>query len=82
MLMSAFRFLVTQDNKIAAAEGDVELGLSADGSSIHEVYNCPPEAQIEDAAYLMTKGPIKEGMFRHNFADLASGGASCCGACS
>lgn len=80
--MSAFRLAITEDNKIMSVEGDLELGQAPNGITIHEVYNCPEEAQIEDAAYLLSKGPLKEGMFRHNFADLASGGASCCGACS
>ncbi len=80
--MTTFRFSVSKDNQIAAIESEIELGLASDGSSIHEVYNCPDQAQVEDAAYLISKGPLKEGQFRHNFADLASGGSSCCGACS
>lgn len=80
--MSVFRFTISPDNTISAIESEIELGMNKDGSSIHEVYNCPEQAQVEDAAYLIAKGPLKEGQYRHNFADLASGGSSCCGACS
>lgn len=80
--MNAFRFSISADNNIEIFEGEAELGQNGNGSAIHEIYNCPEQAQIEDAAYLIRKGPLKEGQYRHNFADLASGGASCCGACS
>lgn len=80
--MSVFRFSLTADNKVFGIESDIDLGPTVDGNIVHEVFNCPPEAQLEDAAYLIAKGPLKEGQYRHSFADLASGGSSCCGACS
>jgi len=80
--MTSFRFSVSADNKISGIESDIELGPAADGATIHEVFNCPDEAQFEDAAYLVSQGPLKADTYRHSFADLASGGSSCCGACS
>ncbi len=80
--MTDFRISISADNKVFGVESDIELGPRADGSVVHEVFNCPPEAQLEDAMYLLAKGPLKADMYRHSFADLASGGSSCCGACS
>ncbi|SCA57624.1 hypothetical protein MTBPR1_60137 [Candidatus Terasakiella magnetica] len=80
--MTSFYFSLAGDNQIAAVEADIELGQQADGSVVHEIFNCPAQAQIEDAAFLLVKGPLKEGSFRHSFVDLASGGSSCCGSCS
>ncbi|MDV7340697.1 hypothetical protein RYZ26_13915 [Terasakiella sp. A23] len=80
--MTTFRLSVSADNKISGIASDIELGPQPDGSAVHEIFNCPPEAQLEDATYLLAKGPLKTDSYRHSFADLASGGSSCCGACS
>jgi len=80
--MSVYRFTITPDNTVTTADASAELGKQADGGFVHEVFNCPQEAQIEDAAYLVAQAELTNGEYRHNFADLASGGTSCCGCCS
>lgn len=80
--MSDFRIAISTENKPVAVEKNRELGQMDDGSVVHEIFNCPQEAQFEDIAFLISKSGLKADTYRHNFADLASGGSSCCGQCS
>lgn len=79
--MINFRLGINAQSEIFAASSADELGPQGDGSTIHEVYDCPDQAQIEDAAYLLASGRLEEGQYRHNFTDLSATRTSCCGNC-